>query len=384
MSAISRERRGRGPSAGVPSILLNAALLTLALAPAPPAAAQEREERRVDDCRCVDREGKEIEDCVCLAPSRLARTLIASRAWAPVQARARIGIGVSTDQGSDRDARGVRVQDVLEDGPADEAGLREGDLIVRIGGRSVFEPLADREREEQIDLDRSVPVQRFLAMVGEVEPGTDVEIEYVRDGETRTAVVLPEEAPGSFRVFSLPRGGGALPFDRDAREWTEMRNRLRSLSEEGASRFYLRSPGDEGASVYLHAPDREGGASVLLRTPGDEGAVRLRSLAGDPCFGAGGRVTFFGDGCVDGVEMRALNPDLGAYFSASEGVLVVEAREGSTLGLRAGDVILAVGGRDVEAPGDVSRILRSYETDEVVTFRVIRKAEAMEVSGRRR
>ena len=37
-----------------------------------------------------------------------------------------------------------------------------------------------------------------------------------------------------------------------------------------------------------------------------------------------------------------LNPDLGSYFGATDGVLVINVPQGSTLGLKGGDVVLNV------------------------------------------
>ena len=43
-------------------------------------------------------------------------------------------LGVSLDMGTELDDVGVRVTGVREDGPADMAGIREGDIIVAAGG----------------------------------------------------------------------------------------------------------------------------------------------------------------------------------------------------------------------------------------------------------
>jgi S1-C subfamily serine protease len=88
---------------------------------------------------------------------------------------------------------------------------------------------------------------------------------------------------------------------------------------------------------------------------------------------------------VDGVELLELNPDLAEYFEAPDGgVLVTEVSEDSPLGLRAGDVLVAIDGREVRDPDHVRRILASYETDEEVRLRVIRQGREIEVLGRRR
>ena len=74
-----------------------------------------------------------------------------------------------------------------------------------------------------------------------------------------------------------------------------------------------------------------------------------------------------------GIELVSLNPDLGEYFGAREGVLVVRASEDSTLPLKGGDVIVAIGGRKPTSPMHAMRILRSYDEGETVSIDVLRK-----------
>ena len=76
----------------------------------------------------------------------------------------------------------------------------------------------------------------------------------------------------------------------------------------------------------------------------------------------------------------SLNPDLGEYFGAREGVLVVRASEDSTLPLKGGDVILAIGGRKPTSPMHAMRILRSYDTGETVSLEVLRKQKRVTLS----
>ena len=81
-----------------------------------------------------------------------------------------------------------------------------------------------------------------------------------------------------------------------------------------------------------------------------------------------------------GIELVKLNPDLGDYFGTREGVLVVRAPEDSSLALKGGDVILAIGGRKPTSPEQAMRILRSYDTGEAVTLDVLRKQKRVNVT----
>jgi S1-C subfamily serine protease len=77
-----------------------------------------------------------------------------------------------------------------------------------------------------------------------------------------------------------------------------------------------------------------------------------------------------------------LNPELGEYFSASRGALILDVDEDVELDVRPGDVIQDVDGRAVEDSGDLRRILRSYERDEPISFNLVRKGETVTVEGR--
>ncbi len=73
------------------------------------------------------------------------------------------------------------------------------------------------------------------------------------------------------------------------------------------------------------------------------------------------------------LDMVSLNPDLGDYFGTKEGILVVKTPADSSLPLKAGDVILSIGGRKPTSQSHAMRILRSYERGESVSIDIMRK-----------
>jgi hypothetical protein len=60
--------------------------------------------------------------------------------------------------------------------------------------------------------------------------------------------------------------------------------------------------------------------------------------------------------------------------------LVVKAPGDSTLPLKGGDVILAIGGRKPSSPSHAMRILRSYDEGETVALDVMRKEKRLTLS----
>jgi serine protease DegQ len=78
------------------------------------------------------------------------------------------------DLGTDE---GVIVQSVVADGPADDAGIEEGDVIVRLDDQPVR------------------TIEDFLVELREHDPGDEVTVEVVRDADERSLDVVLGERP---------------------------------------------------------------------------------------------------------------------------------------------------------------------------------------------
>jgi len=226
--------------------------------------------------------------------------------------RAMLGVNVKNLGDEDDKAEGVLVVGVTPGWPADEAGLRNGDVIVAVGGK-------------KLDWSEgSAPVSKLVDSLGDVEAGQTVEVQYRRDGDTRTAEVTTRGLAESF----------AWEFE----------------TEDGDSvrEFHFAPP-----------PPMPGGPHV-------ERDVRiLRNRV----------INKWGD-----MELVGLTPGLGDYFGTEEGVLVVRAPKDETLGLQDGDVIIDIAGRKPVDPGHVLRILRSYEPGETLAMTIVRKKKRQSIS----
>lgn len=82
-----------------------------------------------------------------------------------------------------------------------------------------------------------------------------------------------------------------------------------------------------------------------------------------------------------GVELEDVEGQLAEYFGVERGVLVTQVREGSPAdeaGLRAGDVIVGVDGRESRSAGDIDRFLEG-ESGEAVSIEIVRDRSKVDV-----
>jgi hypothetical protein len=317
------------------------ALAALGMMTTAPGASAQNADR---GCRCVDADGNPIENCSCFVMPdvpNVPRAMVFGRdgdfnfAFPTPPNRPRLGITVSGEQDDAIDAQGARVGSVMEEGPAEEAGLREGDIITAVDGQSLLQPL-EPDVEQGFDLDQSLPVQRLLAIASRLEPGESVEVRYLREGQPQTAMVEVQELGAAWNAWAR-----------------DFRNELQPQMER------LRS----------QMRDQRFDADRIREQ------VRVLGERDQPFFVGPGLVRY-------GIRVTELTPGLAEYFGSEEGVLVTDVDDDSTLGLQAGDVILRIGDRDATTPDRVRRLLATYDDGESVSFRVRRRGAEIDVMGR--
>lgn len=236
---------------------------------------------------------------------------LAIRGLEAVTPRPMLGVNVGS---SSPEEPGVRILGVTPGGPADNAGLRAGDVIIGI------------DDEELIGGGGG---ERLSAYMEGVAEGQAVEVRYRRSQAEHSVTVMPElMGPMSF-VIGAP--GADWEINLEGLEELEELAELEQLRELG--------PG-HGASFHFSTafPER------------------------------------WGD-----LELITLTPELGEYFDADRGLLVVRAPDDDQLRLVDGDVILAIDGREPSSPRHAMRILRSYEPGESIRFTIIRQKKRQDL-----
>lgn len=111
------------------------------------------------------------------------------------------------------DGRGVLVSGVNAGGPADEAGIRRGDIIIKID-------------------DTPTPtIAGLRSLIARYKPGAEVAVELFRSGDIQTISVVLDEFP------SLNASASSLPDTRDAEDPAEGMSTLRKLGIAGVQEF---------------------------------------------------------------------------------------------------------------------------------------------------
>lgn len=149
---------------------------------------------------------------------------------------------------------GARIEEVVEDSPAERAGLREGDVIVGFDG-------------QQLD----APADLTAEVLGS-EPGQRVELEVLRDGErmTLSAEIGERKGLGPWKLDRL--GDLDFYFDHDGPQLHHFFSLARRpklgvqlVEPTGELREYMGAPRDAGVIV----------SKVLPGTPAEESDVRV-------------------------------------------------------------------------------------------------------------
>jgi predicted metalloprotease with PDZ domain len=189
-----------------------------------------------------------------------------------------------------KNGNGVLVSDVVEDSPAEKAGIKPGDVIVKIDDREVSDPGV------------------LAKYVGSHDPGDVVRVQFLRDGKKKT-----EEVKLGEREMAEPK---------------------------------------------------------VIRMGKDKPFVNAFRVLGGPRLG---------------VIVQPLDEDLASYFDVKkdDGVLVVRVVEdspASEAGIRGGDVITGVAGKEVRDAEDIREAIHDMDAGDEVAVAIVRKGAKKEIT----
>jgi len=286
----------------------------------------------------------QVDSTAIIADSLLLRSRADTR-WATGN---RVGMGVLLMRATG-EIEGAFVTYVGEGTPAERAGIVLGDIITKIDGYSLLEPLPQGEPSDVVD-PLTLPVDRVLSLQESWKEGQKISVEYVRDREhhhtTQVEVGHLAEMPAAVRL-AVPDQVGTHVYGGHIYRGM--------LDAEGVPQAYSPPPislgqlGDtDGVRLYWRSPP--GSASQIVD--------------------------------VRGLEVTDMSKGLSSYFETDKGVLVLDVEDGSPLGVQPGDVIFSIDGREVQNSSRARRILGSYDADEEVSLTIVRQGKEMVVAGK--
>ncbi|MFC1475522.1 PDZ domain-containing protein [Candidatus Zixiibacteriota bacterium] len=210
---------------------------------------------------------------------------------------------------------GVIIDDVIEDSPAEKAGLESGDVILKFDGKEVTSS------------------GRLTRWIRKTEPDTEVKLEIIRDGEPLEITATIGKHEGDYGYF----------FSDDDDD------------------YHFRGP-----RVFIPPIDIPHIEIPKIDIP----RIEVFHDDGDNFYVSSSRGRI-------GVQLRGLNEQLGEYFGVAdgEGALVEKVLEDSPAedaGIKAGDVIVKIDGEDVGDVDDVVDEIRNFDEGDEVEITVIR------------
>jgi len=241
-------------------------------------------------------------------------------------------IGVTIRDVEDADAKasklaaptGVIIEEVADDSPASKAGLKKGDVVLEFDGERVR------------------GVRHFTRLVQETPAGRRVQTSVMRDGQKLNVTIEPR-ASGGFSYF-----------------------------------------GDDDRMSVLR--DLADGWRVDIPKPAAPAPPAAPKPPAPPAFPAFPDFDTFvwrsGNGL--GISVGDLSDQLAQYFGTKDGVLVTSVTDNSAAakaGIKAGDVLTSLNGRDVTSPSDLRRRIQELKDGDEFTVGIVRDKKATTLKG---
>ena len=114
--------------------------------------------------------------------------------------RARLGLKVNL-RARETDSIGAFVDAVTPNGPAAKAGIRSGDIITRVDGKSVLSGGETVSRDSR----ESSPGLRLIELAAALEPNDTIAVEYRRGKERKTVTLVTTDEP-NILIRGVPDG----------------------------------------------------------------------------------------------------------------------------------------------------------------------------------
>jgi hypothetical protein len=282
----------------------------------------------------------------------------------------------------------VRIMEVRPGSPAARAGVRQGDVVVRLNGQVAtsrnFDVLPRRLHAGdtvRLRVRRDEGGEQDVVIVAAPRPGQG-QMRMAGPARERMRIVIngdTSEVPFGAMLHQLDSLSEHLPLEAMALRIDSLHSRLLNI-DTVTLRYHVDSLitilGDSLPVMMRRMPNIE-----IIGTPRGQGLMPLREgvsvHGGMPLDGPDARpfLMELGRRSAAGAELAEMNEGLSRYFgNVREGALVIDVGSdtpAARAGLEAGDVIVRAGGQSVNDPEDVRRALMRSEngTTEVEVVR---------------
>ncbi|HWG10435.1 MAG TPA: PDZ domain-containing protein [Rhodanobacteraceae bacterium] len=224
----------------------------------------------------------------------------------------------------EKDHAGMRVTAVTPGGPAERAGIKVGDVVTEISARSFR-------------------MQGAKLIIDDLPVGETVTLSVLRNGKTQQISVTTERFQSA--------------------DWQALARTAELAAQHAAP---------EANSPEFQAQIHRSIEDAMKQS--EQARAQFAAQWGKG-FNLDGR--WFAPWW--GLNLASLNPELGRYFGADKGALVLSNDAQRYPGLQAGDVITAVNGNAVSQPEDAMRALQAQPADKPVRLTVLRHGRPLAV-----
>jgi C-terminal processing protease CtpA/Prc len=255
----------------------------------------------------------------------------------------------------DADDVGVKVLGVSPDGPSERAGIKQGDVIVALGGRVLA----------AVDESGNTKGGLYIALQ-EMKANEPVIVSVERGDQTLDLTVVPElREPMTRHTISRFTSAPVAP---------SAPGEVIRIKSIVVPEIDTEALAEQIVQIRIEIDERWVSMESGEFAPHDgEYEFEFHELSELGDFALSDANIWFGMPMTQGLKLAEIDPGLGEYFKTDRGVLVLKAKTDNDLQLETGDVILQVGNTEVNSPAEFMRALRDFHSGDKFKMDIKRK-----------
>lgn len=253
----------------------------------------------------------------------------------------------------DADDIGVKVLGVSPDGPSERAGIKQGDVIVALGGRVLA----------AVDESGNTKSGLYIALK-DMKANEPVIVSVERGDQTLDLTVVPE--------LREPMARHTISHFTSAPVAPSAPGEVIRIERIVVPEIDAEALTEQIEQIRIEIDERWVSIEAGEFTPYD-GEFEFHELSELGDFALSDANLWFGLPMTRGLKLAEIDPGLGEYFKTDRGVLVLKAKADNDLQLESGDVILQVGDTEVNSPAEFMRALRDFRSGDEFEMDIKRK-----------